>query len=230
MPLNPSKFLHFKSWKQIRQWLPEATESQLLTVFVWAGEQKPPPGDVRWVSEIRSLAFELLVNRTRDRLHRFLAQRCHCHDSHLVDDLIQQILIKLYLRGEQFDPRRSFWGWLFRIARNEYIDSLRRLRPGDVGVGQTGAAFPESGSDESFADESSPEAIALDNERLRLLEEAVAKLPPLQQNIVRLKRDGISGKDIAVRLGISQAYVSQLYHEAELILGDALQGRAEPPP
>src|SRR6516225_9612947 len=101
MPLNPSKFLHFHSWKQLRQWLPEATESQLLTVFVWAGDQKPPPGDVRWVSEIRNTAFEFLVERTRDRLHRFLVQRCHCHDSHLADDLIQQILIKVYLRGEQ---------------------------------------------------------------------------------------------------------------------------------
>jgi len=229
MASNPSKFLHFQSWKQLRQWLPEATESQLLSVFVWAGDQKPPPGDVRWVSEIRNLAFELLVERTRERLRRFLGQRCHCHDSHLVEDLVQQVYIKLYLRGEQFDPLRSFWGWLYRIARNEYIDSLRRLRRGDVGIGQTGFDSTELGSRESLADESTPERIALDQERHRLLDEAVAKLPGLQQNIVRFKRDGVSGKEIASRLGISQAYVSQLYHEAELFLGEALEGRADPP-
>jgi len=229
MQINPSKFLHFQSWKKLRQWLPEATESQLLTVFVWAGEQKPPPGDVRWVAEVRNLAFELLVERTRERLRRFLAQRCQCHDGHLVEDLIQQILIKLYLRGEQFDPRRSFWGWLYRIARNEYIDAVRRLRPGDIGVGQTGTAILEPASVNQAADESTPESIALDQERRQLLDEAVAKLPRLQQNIIRHKRDGISGKEIASRLGISQAYVSQLYHEAELVLGEALEGRAEPP-
>jgi RNA polymerase sigma-70 factor (ECF subfamily) len=229
MPLNPSKFLHFDSWKRLRQWLPEATESQLLTVFVWAGEQKPPPGDVHWVVEVRNLAFELLVQHTRDRLRRFLVQRCQCRDSYLVEDLVQQVLIKLYLRGEQFDPRRSFWGWLYRIARNEYIDALRRLRPGDVGIGQTGSSTFESDSGDSSADNSNPESIALDQERRRLLDEAVRKLPRLQQEIVQLKRDGISGKEIASRLGISQAYVSQLYHEAELLLGESLQGRAEPP-
>lgn len=227
MPLNPSKFLHFQSWKQLRQWLPKATESQLLTVFVWAGEQKPPPGDVRWVAEVRNLAFELLVERTHDRLRHYLVQRCQCHDGHLVEDLIQQVLIKLYLKGEQFDPRRSFWGWLYRITRNEYIDALRRLRLGDIGIGQAGASLPDSG--DQAADVSTPESIYLDQECRQLLEEAIAKLPRLQQEIVRLKRDGVNGKEIACRLGISQAYVSQLYHEAQLILGEALEGRAEPP-
>jgi RNA polymerase sigma-70 factor (ECF subfamily) len=229
MPLNPSKSLHFDSWKQLRHWLPQATESQLLTVFVWAGDQKPPPGDARWVAEIRNLAFELLVERTQDRLRQFLLTRCQCHDAHLVEDLIQQVLIKLYLRGEQFDPRRSFWGWLYRIARNEYIDALRRLRPGDIGVGQSVSDFSDSTSAGQLAEESTPESIFLDQERSQLLEAAVAKLPCVQQEIVRLKRDGITGKEIAHRLGISQAYVSQLYHEAELVLGEVLEGRAEPP-
>jgi len=229
MPLNPSKFLHFESWKQLRQWLPEATESQLMTVFVWAGDLKPPPGDVRWFSEIRNAAFELLVERTRERLRRFLMQRCHCSDAHLVEDLIQQVLIKLYLRGEQFDPQRSFWGWLYRIARNEYIDTLRRRRPGEIGVGQEGSDFLDRASENHIPDSRTPDGIALDEERRRLLDEATAKLPRLQQNIVQLKRDGVSGKAIASRLGISQAYVSQLYHEAEEILWEALEGRVEPP-
>jgi len=90
MPLNPSKFLHFESWKQLRQWLPEANENQLMTVFVWAGDLKPPPGDVHWMNEIRKVAFELLVERTRDRLRRFLMQRCHCSDVHLAEDLINR--------------------------------------------------------------------------------------------------------------------------------------------
>jgi RNA polymerase sigma-70 factor (ECF subfamily) len=229
MPLNPSKFLHFESWKQLRQWLPEATESQLMTVFVWAGDQKPPPGDVGWVSEIRKVAFELLVKRTSERLRRFLMRRCHCSDSHLVEDLTQQVLIKLYLRGEQFDPRRSFWGWIYRIAHNEYIDSLRRRRPGDSGVGQAGPSPFEQPLENQVSDLGTPESIALDEERRRLLDDAIAQLPHLQQEIVRFKRDGLSGKEIANRLGVSQAYVSQLYHEAEEVLGEILEGRAEPP-
>ena len=40
---------------------------------------------------------------------------------------------------------------------------------------------------------------------------------------MRLKHEGIKGKDIATQLGISQAYVSQLYHEAGEILREAIE-------
>ena len=40
----------------------------------------------------------------------------------------------LLRRAEQFDPERSFWGWLYRIARNKYIDALRRQKPSPRGM------------------------------------------------------------------------------------------------
>ncbi len=226
MPLNPSKYLHFDSWKQLLRWLPEATESQLMTVFVWASDQKPPPGDARWLADIRSEAFERLVAGTKDRLKNFLVRRCHCRDPHLTEDVVQQVLIKLYLRAGQFDPKRSFWGWLYRIARNEYIDTLRRIRPGEIGVGQVGQPvdYLEEYWQDMAGKSPTPESIALDQERRQQFEKALAGLPRLQQDIIRLKREGLKGKEIAGRLGISQAYVSQLYHEAAEILGDAIEG------
>jgi RNA polymerase sigma factor (sigma-70 family) len=226
MPLNPSKSLHFDSWKQLLRWLPEATESQLMTVFAWAGEQKPPPGDVAWVVNVRNEAFERLVEATQGRLRHFFRQRCQCRDEHLVEDLVQQVLIKIFLRAEQFDPRRSFWGWLYRIARNQYIDALRRTRPGDIGIGQVGrpADFLEQCLEGKAQGGATPVSIALDQERRQQIEKAIESLPSLQQAIVRLKREGMKGKDIASRLGVSQAYVSQLYHEAGEILCEVIEG------
>lgn len=220
MPLHPSKSLHFDSWENLLQWLPKANESQLITVFLWAGDLKALAGDPRRMAEVRTEAFEQLVNRTRERLKRFLVQRCQCRDLHLADDVVQQVLIKLYLRAEQYDPGRSFWGWLYRIARNEYIDSLRRRRPGDIGIGQTGRADDdmEKWLDNLISTAATPESAALERERLERLDQAIASLPHTQRSIVQLKREGVKGKDIATRLGISQAYVSQLYHEAGELL------------
>lgn len=227
MPVNPSKSLHFDSWEKLLSWLPEANESQLMTVFVWSGDLKGAPGDGKRLAQVRKETFEHLVLRTRERLRRFLLQRVHCQDADLADDVVQQVLIKLYLRAEQFDPRRSFWGWLYRIARNEYIDSLRRQRPGDVGVGQTGQGDDELERWlENVARVSgTPESDALEHERRQLLDRAIEALPNLQRTIVRLKADGLKGKEIAQQLGISQAYVSQLFHEAGEILRDAVADR-----
>jgi RNA polymerase sigma-70 factor (ECF subfamily) len=225
MPLHPSKFLHFDSWKSLLAWLPEASESQLMTVFRWTGDEKAPPGDARRMEQVRKEAFEQLVQRTYARLLRFLTQRCQCHDADLAEDIVQQVLIKLYLRAEQYDPNRSFWGWLYRIARNEYIDALRRLHPGDRGIGQ--ALAPADDADAMWEEQvlvtTTPEQVVLEKERAELLEEAITALPSLQRTIVRLKRQGIKGKDIAQQLGISQAHVSQLYHEAGEVLREAIE-------
>ncbi len=225
MPVNPSKSLHFDSWEKLLQWLPEANENQLMTVFVWAGEHQAPLSDARRLGHVRKEAFEQLVGKTRERLERFLVQRVGCHDQFLAEDVVQQVLIKLYLRAGQFDPKRSFWGWLYRIARNEYIDALRRMRPGDVGLGQAGQ--PEDEAEEwlekTAANTNTPVDLAVEEERREQLEEAIASLPSLQRTIVQLKRQGTKGKEIASKLGISQAYVSQLYHEAGELLREAVE-------
>lgn len=224
MPVRPSKSLHFDSWEKLLQWLPEASENQLMTVFVWAGEHQAPLGDARRLALVRKEAFEQLVRKTRERLERFLLQRVGCRDPFLAEDVVQQVLIKLYLRAEQFDPQRSFWGWLYRIARNEYIDALRRTRPGDVGLGQAGQSEEEAEQWlDSTASADTPVDLVLEEEQRRQLEEAIASLPSLQRTVVQLKRQGTKGKDIASRLGISQAYVSQLYHEAGELLREAIE-------
>jgi RNA polymerase sigma-70 factor (ECF subfamily) len=178
------------------------------------------------LAQVHKEAFEQLVRRTQPRLTHYLVQRCRCRDSYLADDVVQQVLIKVYLRAEQYDPGRSFWGWLYRIAHNDYIDTLRRLRPGDVGVGQTGR--PEDDLEQWLDQQAplvqTPESSALEQERRQQLDQAIAALPKLQRSILRLKREGLKGKEIAGRLGISQAYVSQLYHEAGEILREAIEG------
>jgi RNA polymerase sigma factor (sigma-70 family) len=225
MPLNAVGTAQFESWEQLLHWLPEASESQLVTVFVWAGDQKAPGGTGPQLAEVRKQAFEHLVHRTRERLKRFLLQRCGCRDIYLAEDVVQQVLIKVYLRAEQYDPRRSFWGWLYRIARNEYIDCLRRLRPGDIGVGQAGQAADEQEQwlESLGAAVAAPDQALLDQERRQRLERTVAALPKLQRSVVERKLAGAKGKDIAVELEISQAYVSQLFHEAVEILREAVE-------
>jgi RNA polymerase sigma-70 factor (ECF subfamily) len=165
---------------------------------------------------VRREVFELLVQRTSTALRHYLLQRCQCRDPHLADDVVQEVFLKLYLRAEQFDPRRSFWGWLYRIAHNGYIDALRRLRPGDVGIGQAGQSEAEADQwlNRMVSQAGSAEAALVDQEAQQKLKETLATLPKLQRDIVELKMEGVKGKEIAVRLGISQAYVSQLFHEA----------------
>lgn len=217
MPEQRSKALHFDSWKDLMRWLPRAGESQLMTVFVWAGEQaKVPADDARILADVRREAFEQLVGRTRERLRRYLERRLHCRDPFLAEDVVQEVLVQIFRRAEQYDPQKSFWGWLYRVTRNKYIDLLRRQRPGSIGLGQQGR--PEDEMDEwlerTASTGSTPEGAVLEQEQRERLAAAIERLPSAQRSIVRLKLDGVQGKEIARQIGKSQAYVSQAYHEA----------------
>lgn len=226
MPVERSKSIHFDSLKDLKRWLPQAAESQLMTVFVWAKEQdKVPPSEAPLVAQVRKEAFEQLVTRAREPLRHFLMRRQRCRDPHLADDVVQEVLIMVYLRAEQYDPERSFWGWLYRIARNKYIDALRRQRPGDFGIGGTGK--PDQALEEWLntlaVTMTTAESTVLAGERRQLLEDAVGRLPALQQSIVRARLDGTQGKEVARRIGKSQAYVSQSYHEALELIRDMVE-------
>lgn len=223
MPLDPSKTLSFDSWDQLLQWLPEAREAQLMVVFVWAGELEWPAGEAARAAQVRKEAFELLVRKTRTRLISFLTQRLQCRDLDLAEDLVQQVWIKLFLRGGQFDPGRSFWGWIYQITRNEYIDHLRRLPKGLVSLTGPQSQDWEQLLEPQAPEESTPDWILEDKEQQEQLKVAIESLPHLQRTIVRLKCEGVKGKDIADQLGISQAYVSQLYKEAGEVLREAVE-------
>lgn len=216
MALTPSETVRFDSWKQLIQWLPEASETQLITVFVWTCNLTGvPPVEQRQLAQVRKDAFELLVRRTREPLTRFLT-RHNRRDSHMVEDVVQDVLLQVYRRANQFDPQRSFWGWVYSIARSKYIDALRRVKPGEIGTGWKGG--DDEAMDQWFQKHGraspAPDAAALEQEEQQKLEAALCRLPKMQQMICRLKLDGIKGTEIAKQIGKSQAYVSQSYHEA----------------
>lgn len=81
-------------------------------------------------------AFSTLVERYEEKLFAFITRMIG--DSHLAEDVFQQVFVKVAKNAAAYDGRASFSTWLFRIARNSALDELRRrsrrqeeLRPGE---------------------------------------------------------------------------------------------------
>src|ERR1700754_2204894 len=51
------------------------------------------------------------------------------HDRDRANDLVQETVLKALAGRNSFKPGTNFSGWIFRIQRNEFISSLRRLKP-----------------------------------------------------------------------------------------------------
>ena len=129
------------------------------------------------------------------RLREFIARRV---EPSSVDDLVQDVLLRVHRGvGELRDDDR-FGPWLYRVARSAIVDHRRDRARHPVATSDA----PEASGGE-FDDESSS---SLESTCGRALVEFVNRLPAPYRDAVRMAEvEGLSQKEIAERLGLSVA-------------------------
>ncbi|HEX9889978.1 MAG TPA: sigma-70 family RNA polymerase sigma factor [Nitriliruptorales bacterium] len=86
--------------------------------------EEPDPVMIRAAAAGDLDAFERLVRRYQEPVWRFL--RGLVSDRALAEDLAQETFLRAFDRLDSFGFRSRFSTWLFQIARNLAVDSLRR--------------------------------------------------------------------------------------------------------
>lgn len=69
-------------------------------------------------------AFDEIVATWQSPLYGFFFR--NTRDAQKSEDLVQETLLRLYRKSWDYLPTGRFKGWLFRVARNLLIDSVRR--------------------------------------------------------------------------------------------------------
>jgi RNA polymerase sigma-70 factor (ECF subfamily) len=140
-------------------------------------------------------AFEVLYQRHKGPLYRFILRQC---GREFVDELFQDIWLKLINSRTSYQVKAGFRTWLYRIARNRIIDHYRRqnIRPVD---NNTDALLSVSG-----ADYNQPENRLETMNRHELLISAIAQLPDDQKEAFLLKEEaGLCIEEIATTTGVT---------------------------
>ena len=115
-------------------------------------------------------------------------------------DLTQEIMLQLWKAYPRYAPDRPFSTWMYRIAFNVAISFLRRnTRP----IRQT-VALDEIQHEVAEESAGRPEL----DERIALLQQAIATLDPLNRALLLLYLDDHSHRDIAAILGITETNVA----------------------
>src|SRR5438046_10675244 len=71
-------------------------------------------------------SFELLLQRYRTPLINFLYRMVRSREQ--AEDLAQEVFLRVYRAREDYEPSAKFTTWLFRIATNLALNSLRDHR------------------------------------------------------------------------------------------------------
>ena len=140
------------------------------------------------------------------------------------EDVLQDVFAQAFRQAARYDPRRgAVAAWLLTIARSRAIDRLRARRtrieaPG--GEMQTLDEMPDAQPDAA--------STMLDEERSRLVRQALGELPMLQRMAIELAYyEGLSHSEIAERLEQPLGTVKTRIRLGLLKLRDVLtEGRA----
>lgn len=151
-------------------------------------------------------AFSELVARYQDRIYRFLVRLTRSPDDAL--ELTQETFLSAYQALARWRPEARFSTWLFRIARNQAFDWLRRNKRVEfVALGDE--------QDFGFADPAPTPDMTLESvQRLRHLERALMRLPTEHREILLLREiEAMSYEDIAevldIRLGTVKSRIAR---------------------
>ena len=135
-----------------------------------------------------------------------------------IEDLRQDVYVRAYQAGIRQIPN-SAKALVFHIAHDLLVDRIRHEQVVPI---EAVADFDEL---EIAIDMPAPDRSAIARDELRRLQSALDKLPPRAREAVVLGRiEGLTGKEIAERMGISAAAVSVHLANGIHALGDILYG------
>ncbi len=164
-------------------------------------------GLVRLVLEGDNTAFEYLFNRYRDSIYQYYVQRVNGNED--IDDLLQEIFIKVFLNMERYDEQYTFGQWIYAIARNTFIDYVRKRRDNisiDI-LSSTVAASPTMAP--------SPEENIIGMQQRAQIEHYLQKLTCQYRRLIELRFfKEYSYEEIAAELNMPMGTVKTQIHRA----------------
>lgn len=149
------------------------------------------------MKNVKEKQFEELVKQYK----RTIYSVCYMfsRDKEEINDLFQEILVRLWLGFDQFEQRSSVSTWVYRIALNTAINSDKRAKRRPQTVPLSTDIDPYDPQDSSL-------------EQVRQLYALINQLNVMDRGLVLLWLEGIGYDEIAAIMGITVANVGIKLH------------------
>jgi RNA polymerase sigma-70 factor (ECF subfamily) len=160
-------------------------------------------------------SFELLLQKYRSPLVNFLGRMVH--DRATAEDLAQEVFLRVYRARKQYTPSAKFTTWLFRIATNLALNSLRDTRHQRMEVSIDAPATDEEDAPprELAAREARIDERMIEQDRAEFVRRTVLALPEKQRAAVVLhKYEEMDYAEIAKVLECSESALKSLLFRA----------------
>ncbi len=172
-------------------------------------------------------AFELLVQRYSRSLFNFICRFLGDYDT--ACDILQQVMLQLYISLPKLCTGEPLKAWLFLVTRNRCLDELRRKRAIHFSVLEKGMEEEEQSALAAISDVGPlPEEIAEHHDLQRILLRAISELPPKFRAVVLLRyASQLSYSEIGQVLHMPEATVKTYFQRVKPLLRNALASQLQ---
>ncbi len=126
-----------------------------------------------------------------------------------VEDIVQEIMLKVYSKLHLYNPLRDFKVWIYSVARNHCIDRFRR----QAGTSDKEAEWNDPAGIPLTCAEPSPEEVVIAGELHHIIESHLAALNSVDRQISFLRfSERLSYKKIGRILGLPTGTVKYRVH------------------
>lgn len=177
---------------------------------------------VRLIADSRDEeALKVILERYRDRIYRTALKVTFNHCD--AEDVVQEVSMTIFRKAHTFRTDSKFSTWLYRLATNESISKLRKMRrERAVSLDDYLPRFDDDGhhSERPVADWSQEvEKKVADREIQAMIEQAMQELSPRDRSIIVLSEiEELTNPEIGQVLGLSVLAVKGRLHRARFFL------------
>ena len=163
-------------------------------------------------------AFSDLMEKYKDPIYYMLLKMVNNNDD--AEDLTLEAFGKAFNRLNQYTPNFAFSTWLFKIATNNCIDFLRKKKKNVMSIDNR--VSNNDGDEYMFeikSDGMTPEEIAVNEQKIKLIRKFVKKLKPRYEILVEMRYfKEMSYEEISVELNLPLGTVkAQLFRAREFL-------------
>jgi RNA polymerase sigma-70 factor (ECF subfamily) len=158
-------------------------------------------------------SFNLLLQKYRTPLINFLLRMVR--DSATAEDLAQEVFLRVYRARKQYSPSAKFTTWLFRIATNLALNSVRDNRHRQMDVSIDASVEDDEAPLQLPAREMRIDEHMIERDRAEFIRQAISSLPEKQRAAVLLhKYEEMDYAEIAKILECSESALKSLLFRA----------------
>jgi RNA polymerase sigma-70 factor (ECF subfamily) len=160
-------------------------------------------------------SFDLLLQKYRRPLVNFLYRMVR--DTATAEDLAQEVFLRVYRARKQYSPSAKFTTWLFRIATNLALNSVRdnRHRQKDVSIDAASSPDEDAAPMQLPAPEMRIDEHMIERDRADYIRKVISELPEKQRVAVLLhKYEEMDYAEIARILECSESALKSLLFRA----------------